>query len=491
MSELASEVLAERVDSDGALSGRFKNGLRLSLINTMFSRMATFAVGVLLARLLAPEQFGLYTTALVVQTLLLTFNDFGTATALVRHKGDVRPLLPTVWTVSIGGASVVYLACVLSAPVLATGLGSPHAADLVRVLSINVLLDGVAAVPGALLTRELRQAPRLIADMAGFVVNIGLTVGLALSGFGAWALVIGHVSGTLVVVVVLLIVTKQLPTFGVNRAHIREISRYGSAVVVSSVLMVMLQYAPQTITGRMLGATALGFFYLASNVSNWPASIVTTTVERVGLATFSRARDAGVDMDRAASAVIGMVAMAVLPGGAALAVLAPQIVELVYGDKWMPAVPVLASLAVATIARVLADLVFNLMITVGAALSSVAMQVIWLVALVPTAIVATAHWGLTGMGWAVAAVSCLVALPVHAWGLWRAGVHLPALLRGLVVPALATVVTVAALLAASILIKDSLLLLSAGAVITAAVVAAGWFTGRDRLVTALDAPSEA
>ena len=486
-----SEVVDDSPEADGALSGRVKVGLRFSLINTVFSRLATFAVGVLLARLLAPEQFGLYTTALVVQTLLLTFNDFGTATALVRHKGDVRPMLPTVWTISVGGASIVYLLCLFTAPALATGLGSPQAADLVRVLSINVLFDGFAAVPGALLTRNLRQARRLIADIAGLVVNLALTATLAATGFGAWALVIGHVSGTAVVTVLLLILTKQLPKFGINRRHVHEVAKYGGAVVVSSVVMVLLQYAPQTITGRMLGATALGFFYLASNVSSWPASVITTTVERVGLATFSRARDAGIDLDRASSAVIGMVAMAVLPGGAALALLAQQVVELVYGDKWAPAAPVLAGLAVATIARVLADLVFNLMITAGSALSSVLVQVIWLVALVPAAIFATANWGLAGMGWAVAAVACFVALPVHAWGLWRAGVHVPALLRGLAVPLLATAVVVAALLATSLVLHHSLLYLIVGLLITGAVVAMGWFGGRDRLSSALDGPAEA
>jgi PST family polysaccharide transporter len=188
--------------------------------------------------------------------------------------------------------------------------------------------------------------------------------------------------------------------------------------------------------------------------------------------------------------VIGMVAMAVLPGGAALALLAPQIVELVYGDKWAPAAPVLAGLAVATVARVLADLVFNLMITAGSALSSVLVQVIWLVALVPTAIFATTRWGLVGMGWAVAAVACFVALPVHAWGLWRAGVHVPALVRGLALPLLATVVVVAALLATALVLHHSLLYLVTGLLITGAAVAAGWFGLRDRLSAALDAPRQ-
>ncbi|WP_086789910.1 lipopolysaccharide biosynthesis protein, partial [Crossiella equi] len=384
------------------LAGRFRRGLGLSLLNTMLSRLGTFALGVLLARLLVPEDFGLYATALVVQSLLLTFNDLGAAASVVRHSGDVRPLLPTAWTVAVCGGTAAFALCLVLAPALATGLGSPGATDIVRLLSANVFLDGFAAVPGALLTRELRQASRLVADLCGVVVNLGLTCGLALAGFGAWALAVGHVSGTLVVVVLLLFVTRQWPRFGFDREHFREVGRYGITVVASGILIVMANALPQVVTGSFLGATALGFFYLANNVANWPVSIVSTTVERVALATFSRARDRGVDLDRAAGEVVGLVGIAVVPGGLALAILAGPIVEVVYGSDWAPAAHVLSGLAIAAVARVLADLAFHLLLAVGAPLSSALIQLWWLLALVPATVAAALVWGLVGISWAQA-----------------------------------------------------------------------------------------
>lgn len=485
---LPADVDGVPTNQGSRLSGRFHSGLRLSLMNTAFSRAATFASGVLLARLIAPEQFGLYAAALVVQTLLLTFNDFGTATALVRHDGDVRPLLPTVWTISISGGALVYLGCLFTAPVLADGLGSPQATGLIRLLCLNVLFDGFAAVPGALLTRELRQGLRLIADLSGLIVNLALTVGLALLGAGAVALVVGHICGTATVTVALFIVTKELPKFGLNKAHIHEVIKYGGAVVASSIVMVLLQYAPQTITGHLLGATALGFLYLAANVANWPASVISTTVERIGLATFSRARDAGVSLNRAAGGVIQMVAMATLPTGAALAMLAPHIIQVVYGSPWLPAASVLSGLAVATVAKVLADLVFNLMITAGATVSSVLIQVIWLIVLVPVAVVATLQWQLDGMGWSVALVAIVVALPVHAWGLRTTGIHVPALIRGLGVPLLFTAVTIGLLCVVGVLLPSPLPALLVGVTVTAFIVSLGLLRGRKALSNALDDP---
>ncbi|WHT21100.1 oligosaccharide flippase family protein [Crossiella sp. CA-258035] len=468
------------------LGGRFRRGLGLSLLNTLLSRLGTFLLGVLLARLLAPEDFGLYAAALVVQMLLLTFNDLGAAASVVRHSGDVRPLLPTAWTVAVCGGTTAFALCLVAAPALAAGLGSPQATDIVRLLAANVFLDGFAAVPGALLTRELRQASRLVADLSGVVVNLALTGALALSGFGAWSLAIGHVSGTAVVVVVLLFVSRQWPRFGFDREHFGEVGRYGVTVVASGMVIVLSNAVPQVVAGSILGATALGFFYLANNVANWPVSIVSTTLERVALATFSRARDRGVDLNLAAGEVVGLVGIAVLPGGLALAILSGPIVEVVYGSAWAPAAHVLSALAIAAVARVLTDLAFHLLLAVGAPLSSALVNVSWLVALVPATVAAAMVWGLVGIGWAQAVVAFVVAVPVHAWRLHRAGISLAALAKGLAYPALAGLLAVAGLLAIRAFADSPLLDVALGAALTAAVVGVGWYTRRHHIDRALN-----
>ncbi|MCP3801113.1 oligosaccharide flippase family protein [Allokutzneria sp. A3M-2-11 16] len=468
-----------------ALAGRFKRGLWLSLLNTLLSRLGTFVLGIVLARLLVPEEFGLYATALVVLTLLFTFSDLGAATAVVRRPGDVRAMLPTAWTVSVVGSTIAFLVCAVSAPWLASALGSPHATDIVRFLAINVLLDGFAAVPAGMLTRELAQARRLVADLSGSVLNLALTATLAFLGYGAWALVIGHVSGTALVVVLLLVLSKQWPRFGFVKEHFLEVGAYGLSVIASSLLLMLAQSVPQMVTASALGVTALGFFYLANNVANWPVSIVSGTMERVALAMFSRSRDHGADLDRAAGGVIGLVGVAVLPGGIALALLAHPIVEVVYGARWEPAAAVLVGLAVAAIGRVFVDLAMHLLLAVGVPLSSALIQLSWLAALVPATIVAAQVWGLPGIGWAQAAVSLFVAVPVHVWGLRRAGVHVSSLVRGMVPSLLSAAVTGGGLILVRAFSPSPLLSVAVGGTLTAAVVAIGWFRYRHTLDEAL------
>lgn len=468
-----------------ALGGRFRRGLGLSLLNTMLSRVGTFLLGVLLARLLAPEDFGIYATALVVQHLLLTFNDLGAAAAVVRRAGDVSSMLRTAWSVSVGGGVIAFTVCVISAPWLSSALGSPRATDVVRLLAVNALLDGFAAVPGALLTRELRQARRLVADLSGTVVNLLLTGFLAVAGFGVWSLAVGHVAGTLVVVITLLALTRQWPRFGIDRREFREVGSYGATVVVSGLLSVALFSTPQVVTGSLLGATALGFFYLAGNVASWPVSVISTTIERIALATFSRAREHGGDLHRAAAGVVGMVAAATMPGCAALVVLAGPLIQVLYGPEWAPAAAVLAGLAIAAIGRVLAELVFSLLLATGAMVSSVLTQVIWLVALVPVTVLAGGYWGLAGVAWAQAAVTVFVALPAHVWGLRRAGLRVGPLGRACLFPLALGLVTAGALHALLMFSLGPVVTTALGGSLTLAVIVFGYLRLRQRVEAAI------
>lgn len=493
------------------MGGRFRRGLRLSLLNTVLSRAGTFLLGVLLARLFVPEQFGVYAAALVVQQLLLTVNDLGAAAALVRRptaagesSGGVageptdrgpttdgaRPdsidaMLPTAWTLSLLWSAVGAVICLLSAGGLAGILGSPAATDLIRVMSVTLILDGLASVPAAVLTRELRQARRLAADVSGMALNLTLTALLAIGGLGPWALVIGNVCGTAVTAVLVMALAGVWPRLGFDRRYGAEITRCGATMLGASILFVIVQATPQSVTGSLLGASALGFFYLASNMANWPAVLVSVTVERVALATFSRARDAGRDLSSAVAAVLGLVCAVVLPGGVALAVLAGPLVEVVYGSRWSPASAALAGLALAAMARVVVELIFALLIAVDEMASSVLLVASWAAVSVPATLWAAGNWGLSGVAWAQASVALLVAIPIHLIALRRARVSILRVLAGSLVPLLAAAVCGLTLLGVRALTLPSLIELAIGGALVGATVFVGVLRAQRRVEMAL------
>ena len=107
-----------KVEEDGDLGQQVKSGLRWSLVNTVAGRASSFAAGVILARLLAPKDFGVYTVALVVITLLLSLNDVGVSTAIVRWQGDLDEIVPTGVTLIFLTSVVLYIGIYFVAPAL-------------------------------------------------------------------------------------------------------------------------------------------------------------------------------------------------------------------------------------------------------------------------------------------------------------------------------------------------------------------------------------
>src|SRR5689334_3021321 len=118
--------------------GKISRALVLSFLNTVFGRIGTFLTGILLARLLVPEDFGAFAVALVALGALLAINELGVSLALVRWPGDPRQIAPTVTTISILSSCVLYAICWVAAPAFSAALGAPGATGVVRLLCASV-----------------------------------------------------------------------------------------------------------------------------------------------------------------------------------------------------------------------------------------------------------------------------------------------------------------------------------------------------------------
>src|SRR5262249_2323638 len=137
--------------------------------NALLLRLGQFAIGIVVARIVAPQQFGVYAVALTVQTVIVNVSELGVSAALVPAPDDAAPAARVVATISLASSALLTLAMYATAPELARALGAPEAADAIRLLSLTVLLGGVSAVPYALLVRAFRQDKRFVADSSNFV----------------------------------------------------------------------------------------------------------------------------------------------------------------------------------------------------------------------------------------------------------------------------------------------------------------------------------
>ena len=393
-----------------------------SLLNTVASRFATLGIGIVLARVLGPDQFGTFAVALVALMAVLSFNELGVSLAIVRWPGDPAQIAPTVNTISLVSSAIVCALAWVGAPTFTALMGNPQATDVVRLLVLSVLINGAVASPAALLQRDFRERTRMGIDQVNVWVGALVSLALALTGMGAIALAVGRLAGS-TLSGVLFIKASPLPyRFGWSREHALPLMKFGLPLAGTSIIVFAVGYADQLTAGAILGATVLGFYVLAFNLSSWPVSIVSQPLRRVAPAAFAAVQNDPHRMRQSVLALFGVVGAATVPAFFAIASAAQPLVRLVYGAIWLPAAAALSWLVIAALCRVFSELVYDYIVVLGRTGVVFLIQVCSLVVLIPALALGARLGGLAGIAMAQTAVSALMVLPLYLWQLRRIGV---------------------------------------------------------------------
>jgi PST family polysaccharide transporter len=311
-----------------------------------------------------------------------------------------------------------------------------------------VVIDGITAVRAGLLMRTFRQDQITIANVAGLVANAALAITLAIAGAGAAAFAGGMVAGS-VVTGGLMVLYARLPfRFGFDRSVASRLMRFGLPLAASLGLEAIVLNADFIIVGHEAGATQLGYYLLAFNISSWALGILIASVRHVSVAGFSRLSEMGEEsVSAGVHRSLPVLFMLIAPVGALTATLARPLVVSVYGRSWAPAAPVLVFLAILTVGRVLVSFIADILMSHGKTRAILLINIAWGLVLVPAVYLGVRLDGIRGVGIAHAVACPLVALPLSLLALRRVGVKLaplvPAVARPALGAALSTVVAVA------------------------------------------------
>jgi PST family polysaccharide transporter len=433
-----------------SLGRQVGRGLRWSLIGTMLTKVGSFAMGLVLARLLAPADFGVYAIALAATAVLMRINDVGLIAATVQWRGKLEDMAPTASAMAATFGVAAYGLFWLAAPYFAEAAGNRAAAPVVRLLTLIIVIDGITAVRAGALMRTFEQGKLIIANSAGLVVNAVIAITLAVGGAAAFSFAWGQLAGAFVTGVLVFVLARVPVRVGFDRAVARKLMRFGVPLAASLGVEAIVTNVQFMIIGRLAGGTALGYFLLAFNVSIWAQSILGVAIRYVSVAGFSRLSEHD---DAALSAgvqrTMPVLVTVVAPIVTLTSVLATPLVALLYGPEWAPAAPVLRLLVILTLVRMMTSLAMDVLMGAGATRATLWFNLGWAVALIPVLWVATHLDGIRGAAIAQTAVGFLVALPLAALALRAVHVDLapigPALVRPILAAGLAVAVAVAVL----------------------------------------------
>ena len=421
---------------DRPLDRAVKSGLAWSTLNSLVLRFGTLAVGIVLARLLTPDEFGTFAIALTVQTLVMSLGDLGLGTQLIRTP-DFESNAPTVATLGLLSGLGLASAMIVAAPWIATGMGSAEATSAIAVLGATVAFGGLGVVPFALLQRQFRQGDLLTVTVVDFVASTTVTILLvAQFDLGALGLACGRLVGQAVGTLMLFVTARRRPHFGWDTELMVDAARFGIPIAGANVLSWATLGLPTPVIAHGAGLTLLGYYVLAFNVSSWPMTVLGQAVRAVALPAFSRSQ--GTDQSLAFRRGLRLTWSIAAPCGMAVAVLAEPIVRTLYGDRWAPAWPVLAALGIFGSVRVAFDLIASFLLSHGNSRAVFLVQLAWLVTLLPALVVGVRLGGILGAALAQVVVVTAVSVPMYLRGLRQVGVRSSGLAAALVAPTAAT-----------------------------------------------------
>ena len=467
--------------TEESVSRRASRAFVWSIGNTVVGRLGTLAIGVALARTLGPSEFGIFAIATVTMLAILSFNELGVSLAVIRWRDDPRIIAPTINTVAVASSAVLTAAVVLAAPQISTMLGDVRATPVVRVMAVSILLNGLVSTSAAVLQREFMQKKRTIADQVNTWLGAGLSLVLALLGWGAMSLAVGRLVAS-VVFGVLLIRWSPVPyRFGWDREVAGRLLRFGLPLAGSSIIVFATGYADQVVVGSLVGVQALGFYVLAYNLASWPVSIFSLPLRAVAPATFSALKSEPERMTRGFSRILTLLACVALPACLAISGAAGPVVAFVYGSDWGPAADVLVWLAAFAALKILFELAYDYLVVQGRSGVVMLIQAASFAVALPLMLLAARAQGQAGVAAVQLLVGLLVVAPLYVLSLHRVGVRASRVTAAVLVPAAAALAVgfVCRVLASSV---DGAFLAAASAgVLAMAVIAVLAFWQRDDL----------
>jgi O-antigen/teichoic acid export membrane protein len=365
------------------------------------TRGLRFLRTVILARLLAPHDFGLFGIAMLSIATLEAFTQTGFEAALVQKKENVESYLDTAWTISAIRGTLLFSILFFFAPLIAKFFNSPQATMIIRVIAISAFLSGFRNVGILFFQRELEFNKQFYYEFPSILVDLSVAITLAFTLRNVWALVWSGLAASFVRLFMSYIVHPYRPRFRLARKEFQELLGFGKWLLGSGMLVFLITQGDDLFVGKVLGLTALGLYQMAYLISNLPATEISRTMAQVAFPAYSKLQDDLPKLRDAYLKALHLTAFLSVPLAAGIFILASDFTRIFMGEKWMPMVPAIKVLVFAGLIRSIAATTGPILYGIGKPRIDTIWQMIRLVLLVTLIYPLTLRWGILGTSIAV------------------------------------------------------------------------------------------
>lgn len=318
-----------------SLGARSSRGVVALGVGTVAERVLRLVRNMILARLLAPEDFGLMAIVMAVIMLMEALTDVGVAKSVIQNKsGATKEYLNIAWWFqSVRGLGLTLL-MVLSAPLICRFYEKPELLNLLRISFLSLLFAGFASPRIFVLEKEFKFVTYVFLFQGCALFGTLLTIGLAFFIRNAWVLVLGLLGGAVLGCLLSYIVCPFRPSFNFDRGSLNELLQFCRRMIGLSFLTVVALQTDIFFIGKLMPMEEVGMYVMALALAQQPASIFVRTIGRVLLPTFSKKQDDKPYLCRTVLKVIRATIMIGVPVMALAAIFARTILSVVYGSEY-------------------------------------------------------------------------------------------------------------------------------------------------------------
>jgi teichuronic acid exporter len=317
-----------------------------SAVDVLARQGVQFVTSVILARLLAPSDFGIIALASFFSSLAQVLLQGGLTTALIQRQDTSRDEESAAFWINLIVSAVVSLLLLATAPAIAVFYGHPILAPLMWAAAAQVMLTALGAVHAALLSRRLAFVALAKVGVASALLSGAVGLFAAYSGAGVWALAWQGVIATASYSVGLWIVGDWTPNLRFRFADIRQLFGFGAWLSVASVLDVVYTQGFSLLVGKLHGVRELGLYNRASSTQLLPSTVLSLIISRVALPLFVPRVDDRDATRRGMRMAISVAMLFNVPIMVGLALLPNLVIGVLFGNQWLSGAPILRILAI-------------------------------------------------------------------------------------------------------------------------------------------------
>ena len=330
-----------------------------------FGRIISFAITIVLARILSPDDYGLMAMAMVICGFISFFNEIGLGSAIIQRKDVTARQLDGAFSISVIASISLYGFTYLVAPSIGDFYNNEQIADMLVVLAISFVIGAFATVSNALISKNMQFKALAGIELTTILTQAALTLTFALLGYEAWSLVFGFIFAQLIRAVLVIIFARWRPTtFGAFTEAI-DLIKFGLTVTYSRLTWYAYSNAATFIIGKVSGEKQLGIFSMAATLAGLPTEHLTSLIRQVASPVFAKLQDNLAELNKLLYGFTAGLAMITFPVLAGIGVTAPELIPILLGEQWLAVIFPVQALSVMGLIKSISPLLTQALTSTG------------------------------------------------------------------------------------------------------------------------------